>query len=75
MGRLGFRLSIYPNWILLAAIPAMQSLLHELRSKGTIADVRGKVATFKEFTDIAGLPEIQALEERYGLGAEQRAVL
>src|SRR5262245_5488018 len=26
LGTLGFRLSIYPNWVLLAAIPAMQSL-------------------------------------------------
>ena len=75
LGRLGFRLAIYPNWIILAAIPAMQSLLRELKEKGSIADVRGKVATFKQFTEIAGLPEIQALEERYGVPEDQRASL
>ena len=34
-----------------------------------------EVATFKQFTDIAGLPEIQQLEERYGVPENQRAGL
>jgi 2-methylisocitrate lyase-like PEP mutase family enzyme len=75
LGRLGFKLAIYPNWIILAAIPAMQALLRELKAKGSIADVRGKVTTFREFTEIAGLPEIQKLEERYGVPEDQRASL
>ena len=75
LGRLGFKLAIYPNWIILAAIPAMRGLLRELKAKGSIADVRSKVATFKEFTEIAGLPEIQQLEERYGVPEDQRASL
>jgi 2-methylisocitrate lyase-like PEP mutase family enzyme len=75
LGRLGFRLAIYPNWIILAAIPAMRSLLRELKSSGSIAGIREKVATFKEFTEIAGLPEIQKLEERYGVPEDQRASL
>ena len=75
LGRLGFKLAIYPNWVILAAIPAMQALLRELKAKGSIADVRGKVTTFKEFTEIAGLPEIQKLEERYGVPEDQRASL
>jgi 2-methylisocitrate lyase-like PEP mutase family enzyme len=75
LGRLGFKLAIYPNWVILAAIPAMQALLRELKAKGSIADVRAKVTTFKEFTEIAGLPEVQALEERYGVPEDQRASL
>jgi 2-methylisocitrate lyase-like PEP mutase family enzyme len=75
LGRLGFRLAIYPNWLLLAAIPAMQNLLKELKRTGSIAHMRDKVATFKQFTDIAGLPEIQRLEERYGVPEDQRASL
>ena len=75
LGRLGFKLAIYPNWIILAAIPAMQAMLRELKAKGGIADIRGKVADFKQFTDIAGLPEIQKLEERYGVPEDQRAHL
>jgi 2-methylisocitrate lyase-like PEP mutase family enzyme len=75
LGRLGFKLAIYPNWLILAAIPTMQSVLRELKAKGGIADIRKRAATFKEFTDIAGLPAIQALEERYGVPEEQRAGL
>jgi 2-methylisocitrate lyase-like PEP mutase family enzyme len=75
MARLGFRLAIFPNWLLLAAIPAMRRMLRELKTKGSVADIRGEVATFKEFTEIAGLPEVQELEARYGLPEDQRAGL
>ena len=75
LGRLGFKLAIFPNWIILAAIPAMQNMLKELKRTGTIAHLRDKVATFKQFTDIAGLPEIQQLEERYGVPDDQRTSL
>jgi 2-methylisocitrate lyase-like PEP mutase family enzyme len=75
LGKLGFKLAIYPNWLLLAAIPAMQHLLRELKKTGSIAHLRDKVANFKQFTDIAGLPEIQELENRYGLPEDQRAAL
>ena len=75
LGPLGFHLAIYPNWVILAAIPAMQMLLQELKRTGTIAHLRDKVASFKQFTDIAGLPEIQELEARYGLPEDQRASL
>lgn len=75
LGRLGFRLAIYPNWLILAAIPAMLNLLRELKRTGSIAHLRDKVATFRQFTEIAGLPEIQQLEERYGVPDDQRASL
>lgn len=75
LGALGFRLAIYPNWVILAAIPAMQRLLRELKRTGSIAHLRSEVATFKQFTDIAGLPEIQELERRYGVPEDQRASL
>jgi len=75
MARLGFRLAIFPNWLLLAAIPAMRRMLRELKEKGSIAAIRGDVATFREFTEIAGLPQVQELENRYGLPEEQRAGL
>ena len=75
LGRLGFKISLYPNWVLLAAIPAMRNILSELKRTGSIAHMRDKVATFKQFTDIAGLPEIQKLEERYGVPEDRRAGL
>ncbi len=75
LGRLGFKLAIFPNWVILAAIPAMQALLRELKAKGGIGDVRAKVTTFKELTEISGLPEVQQLEERYGVPEDARASL
>ena len=75
LGRLGFKLSIYPNWMILAAIPAMQGALRELKKTGSIAGLRPHAANFKQFTEIAGLPEIQILEEKYGLPEDQRAGL
>ncbi len=75
LGRIGFKLAIYPNWVILAAIPAMQNLLAELKKTGSIAHMRDKVATFKQFTEVAGLPEIQELEKRYGVPEDQRAGL
>jgi hypothetical protein len=53
----------------------MQNLLKELKQAGSIAHMRDKVATFKQFTDIAGLPEVQQLEARYGVPEDQRASL
>ncbi|MCX7135397.1 MAG: isocitrate lyase/PEP mutase family protein [Proteobacteria bacterium] len=58
LGKLGFRIAIYPNWVILAAIPAMQNMLAELKRTGSVAHMRDKVATFKQFTEIAGLPDI-----------------
>jgi len=75
LGTLGFKLSIYPNWMILAAIPAMQNALRELKKTGSIAGLRPHAATFKQFTEIAGLPEIQVLEEKYGVPEDQRAGL
>jgi len=37
--------------------------------------MREHAATFREFTEIAGLPEIQKLEEKYGVPEDQRASL
>ena len=75
LGTLGFKLAIYPNWVILAAIPAMRHMLRELKRTGGVAGMRDKVATFKEFTDIAGLPEVQALEAQYGVPEDSRASL
>jgi 2-methylisocitrate lyase-like PEP mutase family enzyme len=70
--RLGFKLIIYPNWVILAAIRAADHVLATLKETGTIAGIAGEVASFKEFFDLLGMPEVQALEARYGVDAEAR---
>ena len=71
--RLGFKLIIYPNWMMLAAIRAASEVLAELKETGTIANLAREVPSFKEFFDLLGMPEVQELEARYGVAESSRA--
>lgn len=71
--RLGFKLIIYPNWIMLAAIRAANHVLTTLKQTGSIASLTDEVASFREFFDLMGMPEVQAMEARYGVDESARA--
>jgi len=71
--RLGFKIIIYPNWVMLAAIRAASHVLATLKETGTIAALAGEVPSFKEFFDLLGMPEVQDLEARYGVDETARA--
>ncbi|HEV8110407.1 MAG TPA: isocitrate lyase/PEP mutase family protein [Burkholderiales bacterium] len=71
--RLGFKLIIYPNWMMLAAIRAASEVLAELKQTGSIANVAREVPSFREFFDLLGMPEVQELEARYGVADSARA--
>jgi 2-methylisocitrate lyase-like PEP mutase family enzyme len=71
--RLGFKLIIYPNWILLAAIRAASHVLKTLKETGSIGSLVGEVASFREFFDLMGMPEVLAMEARYGVAEDARA--
>jgi 2-methylisocitrate lyase-like PEP mutase family enzyme len=71
--RLGFKLIIYPNWIVLAAIRAASHVLQTLKDTGSIASLVNEVANFREFFDLVGMGEVQALEEKYGVPEAGRA--
>ncbi|MBI2320955.1 MAG: isocitrate lyase/phosphoenolpyruvate mutase family protein, partial [Chloroflexi bacterium] len=66
----GWKIMILPNFATLAAIKAMREVLAEIRATGTAATVRDRCATFEDLMDLAGLPEVQAMERRYGLPEE-----
>ena len=70
--RLGFKIIIYPNWMMLAAIRAASQGLATLKETGTIASIAADVPSFKEFFDLLGMPEVQDLEARYGVDDEAR---
>lgn len=70
--RFGFKLIIYPNWVVLAAIRAANHVLSTLKQTGTIAGIAGEVATFKEFFDLMGMSEVQELEARYAIDEKAR---
>ncbi len=64
---LGFKLVIFPVSMLFAATHAMLQLLEVFKQGQTSAPFAGQMVTFAQFTDHIGLPEIQALERRYGV--------
>ncbi len=70
---LGFKIIIYPNWLMLAAIRAADSVLTTLRKEETIASIAPQVPSFQEFFDLVGMQDVRELEERYGVPAEARA--
>jgi 2,3-dimethylmalate lyase len=64
---LGFKIAIYPNFVMLAAIPAVQALLRALRDNGSIAGHSVEMASAQERLSILGLEEVQELERRYAV--------
>jgi len=64
---LGFKLVIFPVSLLFAATYSMLGLLEVLKQGQTPASFASQTVTFSQFTDHIGLPDIQALEKRYGV--------
>jgi 2-methylisocitrate lyase-like PEP mutase family enzyme len=62
---LGFSLVLYPIGTLLAATAGVQALLAALRADGTPVAALPGLPTFDAFTDLIGLPEVHALEQRF----------
>jgi 2-methylisocitrate lyase-like PEP mutase family enzyme len=69
---LGFKIVIYPNLAILAAIPAITDMLAELKETGEVTGILDRVATFRQFFDLLGMEEIQELEERYAVSDDAK---
>jgi 2-methylisocitrate lyase-like PEP mutase family enzyme len=65
LGELGFKIAIYANFAILAAIPAIRTMLGELRSRGSLARIASTLATPEHLAQIAGLAEYVAIANRY----------
>jgi 2-methylisocitrate lyase-like PEP mutase family enzyme len=72
IGKLGFKLVIYPNFALLAAITAMNRTLGELKRTGSIAEEAKKIASFQDFFNLVGMREVQEAEAKYGVDENTR---
>ncbi len=48
-------------------------MLKTLKETGSIASLTNEVASFREFFDLMGMPEVQALEAKYGVNEDARA--
>jgi 2,3-dimethylmalate lyase len=63
IGELGFSLVLFPIGTLLAATAGIRNLLTGLKAEG-VPPLAG-LPSFGEFTELIGLPEVQALEQRF----------
>jgi carboxyvinyl-carboxyphosphonate phosphorylmutase len=66
IAELGFSLVLYPIGTLLAATAGIRALLETIRADGTPAAAMSELPTFEGFTDLIGLDEVRALEQRFG---------
>ena len=71
--RMGFGCVIYPNFVVLAAIPAIRRTLRHIKETGDVASLANEIVSFKEFFDLMGMDEVKALEERYVSDETRRA--
>jgi len=70
---LGFGVVIYPNFVVLAAIPAIRRILKHLKETGDVKNLANEIVSFKEFFDLMGMDDVKALEERYVTDETRRA--
>jgi len=62
---MGYRVAIVPSPLQLAAIHAMEQLLHILKKEGTTEPFSERMVSFKERDQIVDLSKYQALEKRF----------
>lgn len=72
---LGFKVVIYPNFIMRAAIQAAQGVLRELKATGSLENVFGKMSGWEERHELLRMNEIIELEKRYGVDEKTRVDL
>src|SRR5882724_11437730 len=61
----GFRMAIFANQALRAAIVAMRETLRELRRTGRVAAVEDRIAPLEDVYALVGVPELKANEQRF----------
>ena len=67
MEALGYAIAIFPGIAISAAIQAMRNALTVLKETGDIAVLQGQLTSFRDYFDLMGMAEIQALEDRYAV--------
>jgi phosphoenolpyruvate phosphomutase len=63
--RAGFRIAIYPNQAVRAAVTAMRDALVRLRESGRPQELDGRIATLGEIEELVRLDEVRAAEHDY----------
>lgn len=72
---LGFKIVIYPNFLMRAQIHAAQQVLRELKATGDLAKILPTLSGWEERHELLRMSEIRAMEEKYGVDAKARVGL
>ena len=72
MEALGFGIAIFPGITMSAAVPAMTRALGMLKETGDVRPMRNEFIPFREYFDLMGMAEVQALEDRYAVDETTR---
>ena len=75
LAEIGYKLAIFPNHVLYAAIQGASAMLAQLREEETAANLRQGLPTFAEYHDMLDFARIQELERRYALANDRRISL
>ena len=67
---LGYSLAIYPAHTLFFALHGIREMLDDLKQKHTIAPWLDRMIDFTEWKRVTGVPEVEAMERRYGSNDE-----
>jgi 2-methylisocitrate lyase-like PEP mutase family enzyme len=70
---LGYKIVIYPNHVLMAAMKTAKKFLEDLKVSGSVADVQDQLLSWEDRHTLLGMDEVQELEARYGVAEEARA--
>jgi 2-methylisocitrate lyase-like PEP mutase family enzyme len=70
---LGFKIVLYANAPLKAAVKGAQKLLQHLQAAGTTSDCEDLMISMKERNEVTGLPAMTSLDERYKVQALGRS--
>src|SRR5580765_1988418 len=73
----GFRMAIFANQALRAAIVAMRETLAEIRRTGRAASVEDRIASLEDVYALVGVPELKANEQRFLFAGDEapRAII
>lgn len=74
LGEMGFRIAIYANFAILSAIQAIEKMLGELKSHGSLSRIASTLATTAHIARIARVDEYHELEGRYGPAGDASAL-
>jgi carboxyvinyl-carboxyphosphonate phosphorylmutase len=66
LGRMGFKIVIWPDTAMAAAAHAVRAALGELKRKGTTAHIMDRLSAFEEMRALLRFAEYRALDQRFG---------